>query len=196
MARSARIARKTTETDVTLELEIDGSGTHSIDTPVGFFNHMLELFSRHGLFDLRVQASGDTVVDQHHTVEDVGICLGQALRQALGDKQSIIRYGEATVPMDEAATNVSMDISGRPFLVFSAPPLQGKVGDFDLELVEEFFQAVAAHAAITIHVTVRSGKNSHHIVESIFKAFARALDGATRTDARVSGIPSTKGTLS
>jgi imidazoleglycerol-phosphate dehydratase len=195
MQRSAHIERSTSETRITLDLTLDGSGSYAVTTPVGFLNHMLELFARHGLFDLRVEATGDTQVDFHHTVEDVGICLGQAIKQALGSKAGIVRYGEATVPMDEAASHVSIDISGRPFLVLHAPTLTGKAGDFDTELVREFFQALTAGSAITVHITVRTGENTHHIIESIFKAFARALDRATRIDPRSPGIPSTKGIL-
>jgi imidazoleglycerol-phosphate dehydratase len=193
--RSAHIERKTAETSISLDLTLDGSGAYSVTTPVGFLNHMLELFARHGLFDLGVEATGDIQVDFHHTVEDVGICLGQAVRQALGSKIGINRYGEATVPMDEAAAHVSIDLSGRPFLVLHAPSLGGKAGDFDTELVREFFQALAAAAAMTLHITVLAGDNNHHIIESMFKAFARALDRATQIDPRRQGIPSTKGIL-
>ncbi len=195
MKRSACIDRKTSETQITLDICIDGSGSYTVDTPVAFFSHMLELFAKHGLFDLEVHAAGDVAVDFHHTVEDLGICLGQAVQQALGDKKNIFRYGEATVPMDEASAQVTLDISGRPFLVFSAPALQGKVGDFDSELVEEFFQAFVSNSAMTLHINASSGKNNHHIIEAVFKAFARALDKATQTDPRAPGIPSTKGSL-
>ena len=195
MKRNARIERSTAETDIKLDFTIDGSGSYDIRTPVGFLTHMLELFTKHGLFDMQLEASGDVAVDYHHTVEDIGICLGQALKQALGDKKGIVRYGDATVPMDEAAAQVHLDISGRPYLLFKAPPLRGKVGMFDLELVEEFFQAFVANSSLTLHITVLSGKNFHHIIESIFKACARALDKATQIDARTPGVPSTKGTL-
>lgn len=187
--------RTTSETDIRVSLNLDGSGKCSISTPVGFFNHMLELTARHGLFDLTVKADGDTGVDAHHTIEDIGICLGQATCTALGKKEHIQRYGEATVPMDEALVRVVLDVSGRPLLMFCAPPLRGKTGAVDLDLVEEFFQAFANHAKLTIHIDVIRGKNFHHIVEAIFKAFGRALDAATRIDKRLPGIPSTKGTL-
>jgi len=195
MARSAQIDRTTQETSISIDLRIDGTGQYAVQTPIPFFNHMLELFAKHGLFDLTLKAAGDTAVDYHHTVEDIGICLGQAVRQALGEKKGIRRYGEATAPMDEALARADIDISGRPYLVFHVPALQGKVGDFDLELVEDFFQAFVNNSATTLHISVLSGRNLHHIVESIFKAFARALDAATQIDARVAGIPSTKGTL-
>jgi imidazoleglycerol-phosphate dehydratase len=195
MKRTSLIKRKTSETDIKVELNIDGIGQYAIITPVPFLNHMLELFSKHGLFDLTIGAMGDVEVDFHHTVEDIGICLGQAFQQALGEKEKIQRYGEATVPMDEASSRVNLDISGRPYLVFNAPPLQGKVGDFDLELTEEFFQAFVNNSGITLHINVLSGKNFHHIVESVFKSFARALDKATQINTRATGIPSTKGSL-
>jgi imidazoleglycerol-phosphate dehydratase len=195
MKRTAQIERATSETAVKVKLGIDGSGKFSIKTPIAFFNHMLELFSKHGLFDLSLQASGDVAVDYHHTVEDIGICLGQAVQKALGKKEHIRRYGEATVPMDEALAGVVLDISGRPFLVFKAPALKGKTGDFDLELVEEFFQAFVNHGKITLHINVACGRNAHHIIEAVFKAFGRALDAATRIDKRTAGVPSTKGIL-
>jgi imidazoleglycerol-phosphate dehydratase len=195
MERSAQIERKTTETEIKVELKIDGSGKYNIETSIAFLNHMLELFSKHGLFDLTVKAAGDIEIDYHHTVEDIGICLGQAVQLALGKKEKIKRYGDAVVPMDEAAAQVSIDISGRPYLAYKTPPLQGKIGNFDLELVEEFFQAFANNSVSTIHITVLSGKNHHHIVEAIFKAFARALDKATQLDDRAPGVPSTKGIL-
>lgn len=195
MKRTSLIKRKTSETDIKVELNIDGIGQYAIKTPVPFLNHMLELFSKHGLFDLTIGAMGDVEVDFHHTVEDIGICLGQAFQQALGEKEKIQRYGEATVPMDEASSRVNLDISGRPYLVFNAPPLQGKVGDFDLELTEEFFQAFVNNSGITLHINVLSGRNFHHIVESVFKSFARALDKATQINTRATGIPSTKGSL-
>ena len=195
MARAAKIARATSETQITLALEVDGTGRYDVASPVGFMNHMLELFARHGRFDLEVTASGDTNVDDHHTVEDLGICLGQAFDQALGDRAGIVRYGDAAVPMDEAAAQVLIDISGRPCCVVRAPQLQGKVGEFDLELLEEFFQAFANHARMTMHIQVLAGRNNHHIAEAIFKAWTRALDRATQMDARSGGIPSTKGIL-
>jgi len=195
MGRNAQITRKTSEPDVRVSLQLDGSGKSTCKTPVAFFNHMLELTARHGLFDITVQAAGDIAVDAHHTIEDIGICLGQAAQQALGSKEKIQRYGEATIPMDEALVRVAIDISGRPFLVLSSPPLRGKTGDFDLDLVEEFFQAFFNHAKITMHIDVIRGKNFHHIVEAMFKAFGRAFDSATRIDERSPGVPSTKGML-
>jgi imidazoleglycerol-phosphate dehydratase len=195
MARSARIERKTSETAISLELEIDGAGAYSVQTPVAFLNHMLELFARHGLFNLSVQATGDTAIDFHHTVEDIGICLGQAFIKALGDKAGIRRYGEAKVPMDEARAEVTLDLSGRPYLVYNVPELKGKVGEFDSELVEEFLQAFVNNCKATLHINVANGKNSHHIIEAVFKALARALDSATQLDARITGVPSTKGVL-
>jgi imidazoleglycerol-phosphate dehydratase len=195
MKRCARIERKTSETDIMVELEIDGTGSYSVQTPVAFLNHMLELFARHGLFNLNVQARGDTAVDFHHTVEDIGICLGQAIVKALSDKTGICRYGEATVPMDEALAHVALDLSGRPCLVYNAPGLKGKVGTFDSELIREFLQALVNNCKATLHINVAYGKNSHHIIEAVFKALARALDRATQLDGRVGGVPSTKGVL-
>jgi len=195
MNRNAHISRKTSETEISLDITVDGTGVYDVQTPVPFLNHMLELFSKHGLFDLRIHARGDVEIDFHHTVEDIGICLGQAFKKALGAKEKISRYGEAKVPMDEALTQVSLDISGRAFLVFKAPAMQGKIGDFDLELVEEFFRAFTNNSGITLHINVLSGKNHHHIIESVFKSCARALDNATRIDERKAGIPSTKGIL-
>lgn len=193
--RSAPVTRTTTETDIALDFTVDGTGRYEIDTPVAFLTHMLELFARHGMFDLTLKASGDVAVDYHHTVEDIGICLGQALRSALGDKRDILRYGEATIPMDEAAAQVCVDLGGRPYLSLQAPDMPQKVGDFDLELVAEFFQAFVNNSACNLHIRVLSGKNAHHIIEAVFKAFARALDSATRIDPRGGGIRSTKGTL-
>lgn len=195
MERSARIERKTSETDIMVELEIDGTGSYSVQTPVAFLNHMLELFARHGLFNLTVLAGGDTAIDFHHTVEDIGICLGKAIVKALADKAGICRYGQAAVPMDEALAEVSLDLSGRPYLVFNAPDLKGKVGEFDSELVEEFLQALVNNCMATLHINVPYGKNSHHIIEAVFKALGRALDRATQHDGRICGVPSTKGVL-
>ena len=195
MERISQVKRKTTETDVTLKINIDGSGKYSIKTPVPFLTHMLELFSKHGLFDLEIIASGDIEIDFHHTVEDIGICLGEAFNKALGKKEKIKRYGEAKVPMDEALAQITLDISGRPHLTCNIPQIEDKVGQFDTELVEEFFQAFVNNSGMTLHINLISGKNSHHIIEAVFKAFARALDAATLFDPRVSGIPSTKGAL-
>jgi len=195
MERTSQVKRKTTETNVTLKINIDGSGKYSIKTPVPFLTHMLELFSKHGLFDLDINASGDVEIDFHHTVEDIGICLGEAFNKALGKKEKIKRYGEAKVPMDEALAQITLDISGRPHLTCNIPQIEDKVGQFDTELVEEFFQAFVNNSGITLHINLISGKNSHHIIEAVFKAFGRALDAATLLDPRVSGVPSTKGAL-
>jgi len=195
MKRSAQITRKTAETDIRVRLRLDGSGACSAATPIAFLNHMLDLTTRHGLFDLSVRAHGDIEVDYHHTVEDIGICLGQALCRALGDKRRIRRYGEATVPMDESLARAVVDISGRPLLVLKTPPLRGRTGTFDLDLIAEFFQAFVNHAGITLHMDVLRGKNPHHIIEALFKAFGRALSVAVSIDPRVKGVPSTKGTL-
>jgi imidazoleglycerol-phosphate dehydratase len=195
MARRGEIQRKTAETDITLSLVLDGSGKADVATGVGFLDHMLTLFARHGLMDLTVRCQGDLHIDQHHTVEDVGICLGQALEQAVGDKRGIVRYGTFTLPMDEALVMVSLDLSGRAYVVNDLA-LQGRrIGDFDAELVAEFFQAVAGNAHMNLHVHQFRGENGHHIAEAAFKAFARALDAATRHDERVTGVPSTKGML-
>jgi imidazoleglycerol-phosphate dehydratase len=195
MPRTATIERKTAETDVRLTLALDGTGTARIATGVGFLDHMLTLLARHGLFDLDVAASGDLEVDQHHTVEDVGICLGQALARAAGDKRGLARYGSATVPMDEALVLASLDLSGRPFFAGDLDLARRKIGDFDAELVPEFFRAVATHGLLTLHLRQLAGENGHHLAEAAFKAFARALDAATRRDDRVAGVPSTKGVL-
>ena len=195
MARRAEIRRDTKETDISLSLDIDGSGAYEISTPIPFLNHMLELMTRHGLFDLTIKASGDVEIDFHHTVEDTGICLGQAIKESLGDKKSIRRYGTASVPMDEALAEVSLDISGRPHLTFNVEIKGEKAGTFDVELAEEFFQALVSNAGITLHVDLKRGSNAHHCLEAVFKAFGRALDAATCIDERVKGVPSTKGRL-
>jgi imidazoleglycerol-phosphate dehydratase len=194
--RQARVERKTKETEITLHLNIDGTGASKVRTPIPFFSHMLEAFSKHGLVDLTVDAQGDIEVDQHHTVEDVGIVLGQALRQSLGDKKGIVRYGTAYVPMDEALVSASVDLSGRPFLVFNVPVARTRVSNFDLDLLQEYFRAFAFNAEITLHVTMHYGHNLHHITEAVFKAVGRALADATRVNPRIAGIlPSTKGAL-
>jgi imidazoleglycerol-phosphate dehydratase len=195
MPRTATINRQTRETQIALELNLDGSGAGSWQTGVGFFDHMLELFTRHGAFDLKVEAKGDLQVDQHHTVEDVGICLGQAVRQALGDKSGIRRYGHCTLPMEETLCTTAIDLSGRYFFVFGAELASPKIGDFDSELVEDFWQAFAANALLNLHVLVHYGRNSHHVAEAIFKSAARALRMAVEPDPRLTGVPSTKGTL-
>jgi len=195
MPRTATINRKTAETEIELSLNLDGAGAAEIQTGVGFFDHMLELLAKHAAIDLKVAAKGDLHVDQHHTVEDVGICLGQALRQAVGDKAGIRRYGHFTLPMEETLVTTALDLSGRYFLVFQAEFPTAKIGDFDSELVEDFWQATAANALCNLHVVVHHGRNSHHISEAIFKATARALRMAVESDPRMTGVPSTKGTL-
>jgi len=194
-ARSASLERTTKETSVEIALSIDGVGDSNIATGIGFFDHMLTLFAKHGLFSLDLKASGDLVVDGHHTVEDVGIVLGLALAKAAGDKTGIRRYGQFYLPMDEALALVVVDFSGRPFLAFDAELGQGSVGDFDLELVEEFLRAMAVNAGLTLHVRVLAGRNRHHIVEAIFKGLGRALAQSLEIDPRVQGVPSTKGAL-
>jgi imidazoleglycerol-phosphate dehydratase len=194
--REARVERTTKETQVALHLGLDGTGAAKIATGMPFFDHMLEAWSRHGLMDLTVDAKGDLDVDQHHTVEDVGICLGKAFRAALGDRAGIVRYGASFLPMDEALLHAAVDISGRPYLVFNVPAIRrGRVSSFDLDLVVEFFRAFAFNAEITLHVNMHSGENLHHVTEAVFKAVGRALAEATRLDPRVTGIPSTKGVL-
>jgi imidazoleglycerol-phosphate dehydratase len=195
MPRTATIIRNTRETQIRLELNLDGSGQGSWQTGVGFLDHMLELFTRHGALDLQVEAKGDLQVDQHHTVEDVGICLGQAVKQALGDKAGIRRYGHFTLPMEETLATTAIDLSGRYYLAFQAAFDSPKIGDFDTELVEDFWQAFAANALCNLHVLIHYGRNSHHKSEAIFKSAARALRMAVESDPRISGVPSTKGTL-
>ena len=195
MQRKSQISRKTGETDIMLVLNLDGSGKSKINTGVGFLDHMLDLFTRHGLFDLEISAKGDLLVDAHHTVEDVGIVLGQALKEALGDKKSIKRYGSCFVPMDESLALAAMDLSGRPFLVFDADLPVQKLGTMETELVEEFFRAVAFNSAMNLHIKLFYGNNTHHIIEAIFKAFGRALDHAVLIDSRIEGVMSTKGSL-
>jgi imidazoleglycerol-phosphate dehydratase len=195
MARTATIDRKTAETDIQLALDVDGTGQADVDTGVGFLDHMLILLAKHAAFDLKVQAKGDLEVDQHHTVEDTGICLGQALKDALGDKAGIRRYGHFTLPMDETLATVAADLGGRFALAIRADFPAAKIGDFDTELVEEFWRAFAANALCNLHILVHYGRNSHHISEAIFKATARALRMATESDPRMTGVPSTKGTL-
>jgi imidazoleglycerol-phosphate dehydratase len=193
--RTAKIERNTNETKIKLELELDGDGSFELHTGIGFFDHMLSHIAKHGLFNLKVDVQGDLEVDAHHTVEDVGIVLGQALQQALGNKAGINRYGDALIPMDDALAQVALDLCGRPYLKYYDTLGKGKLGDFDLELVPEFFQAVAAHSGMNIHIRLLDGTNLHHCVEAIFKAFGRALAMAIRIDERVKGIPSTKGVL-
>ncbi len=194
--RKGSVSRATSETEITLALDLDGTGKAEIATGVGFFDHMLELFARHALVDLTIAAKGDTHVDDHHTVEDVGIALGQAVKQALGDKKGIARYASLDLPMDETLTRVAIDVSGRAFLVFRTEFAAQKIGTFDTELVREFFQAFAMNAGLTLHVETLYGANAHHIAESCFKGLARALRAAMALDPREAGrIPSTKGAL-
>ncbi|HIE98024.1 MAG TPA: imidazoleglycerol-phosphate dehydratase HisB [Planctomycetes bacterium] len=195
MSRSASISRKTAETEIELSINLDGSGQHTINTGIGFFDHMLTLFARHGLFDLNVQAKGDLHVDHHHTVEDVGICLGEAINEALADKQGIVRYGSMSLPMEETLVTSSLDLSGRFAFVFRVDFPTEKVGDFDTELVQEFWNAVASNTMMNLHLILHHGTNSHHISEATFKGTARALRQAVAVDARQPGIPSSKGTL-
>jgi imidazoleglycerol-phosphate dehydratase len=195
MTRTTEIVRQTKETDVRLTLGLDGEGAGTRETGVGFLDHMLDLLARHGRLDLVVAVTGDLQTGAHHTVEDTGIVFGQALDQALGDRAGITRYGHAVVPMDEARASVSLDLSGRPFLAFEADLPPGATGNFDHELAEEFFRAVSSAARMTLHVTVETGTNAHHMIEAAFKAFARALRQAVAIDPTENGVPSTKGTL-
>jgi imidazoleglycerol-phosphate dehydratase len=195
MTRTAEIERKTAETDVQVNLALDGSGAGVRDTGVGFLDHMLDLLARHGRLDLDVRARGDLATGAHHTVEDVGICIGQAFDRALGDRAGITRYGNATVPMDESRAACAIDISGRGLLAFEASLPPGAIGNFDHELVEEFFRALATNARLTLHIVVESGSNAHHVIEAAFKATARALRMAVALDPSEPGVPSTKGTL-
>jgi imidazoleglycerol-phosphate dehydratase len=193
--RKGEVIRETSETRISMNLELDGQGTSDISTGVGFLDHMLELFSRHGLFDLEVRCKGDLEVDAHHTVEDVGICLGLAVKEALGSAKGIRRYGWVVLPMDEALATVALDLGGRPYLAVSLPTLDGDIGGFAMELLPEFFQAFCNNAGANLHIRVDSGRNRHHMAEAIFKAFSKALDQAVTVDPRVQGVPSTKGRL-
>lgn len=193
--QTGRIIRKTKETEIEVELAICGTGKADLRTGVPFMDHMLTLFAVHGFFDLKVSARGDLEVDAHHTVEDTGICIGQALAEALSDRSGIRRYGSAVVPMDEACAAVVLDLSNRPYLVYDVPELADRVGQFDTELVPEFFRAFCNHGGVTLHVKAFYGSNTHHIIEAVFKAWGRALDEATRRDERRAGIPSSKGAL-
>jgi imidazoleglycerol-phosphate dehydratase len=194
-ARTAEVHRKTKETDILVNLALDGAGSYEVQTGVPFLNHMLELFARHGFFDLSVSGRGDLEVDAHHTVEDVGLTLGEALRNALGDKQGIRRFGEATVPLDEALVSVVVDLSGRPFLAYNVKLEQERVGTFDVELIHDFLLALTNQVGMNLHVNMISGRNPHHIVEASFKGLARALSQAASYDSRVKGVLSTKGVL-
>jgi imidazoleglycerol-phosphate dehydratase len=191
--RTAKVERKTKETDIKLGINLDGEGKYTIDTSIPFIDHMLSLMSKHGLFDMKIKARGDIDVDYHHTVEDIGIVLGKAVKQALGNMKGISRYGQASVPMDEALAVVSLDISGRPYLVYRVGfPKKSKIKNFDPDLIEDFFQAFAGNCSVTLHVESPYGRNTHHIIEAIFKALGRALRQAVSIDPRVRGVPSTK----
>lgn len=195
LTRKAVITRNTSETQIELSLNLDGSGKAEIDTGIGFFDHMLNSFARHGLFDLKVKVTGDLYVDCHHTIEDTGIVLGQAIKEALGDKKSIKRYGSVILPMDEALVLCAIDLSGRPYLVFDGEFTTPNVGYFDTEMVKEFFYAISYSAGMNLHIRQMAGSNNHHIIEGMFKAFAKALDEAVMTDNRIKDVLSTKGTL-
>ena len=194
--RKSSIKRKTTETNIKINFNIDGSGKGSINTQMPFLDHMLTLFTKHGLFDLYIDASGDLEVDYHHTVEDIGIVMGQAITRAVGEKRGIKRYGSAEIPMDETLASVALDLSGRPYLVYNVSlPRKVRIKEFDPDLIEDFFQAIVNNSGVTLHINLQYGRNIHHIFEAIFKAFGRALDEATTIDSRISGVPSTKGKL-
>jgi len=195
VSRTARVSRKTKETKITLKLDLDGGGKYRISTSVGFLDHMLTLLAAHGHFDLELKAEGDLWVDQHHTVEDIGICLGQAFSKALGKRESIRRYGQQFIPMDETLALVVVDLSNRPFLVYNVPELSERVGDFETQLIREFFGAFCIKAGVTLHISVSYGDNSHHIIEAIFKAWARAMRQACEIRPDIEGVPSTKGMI-
>ena len=195
MARTADYVRKTKETDISLHLNLDGTGSSSIHTGIGFFDHMLDGFARHGLFDLKVNVAGDLAVDCHHTIEDTGIVLGNAIKEAVGDKKGIRRYGSCILPMDETLVLCAVDLSGRPYLGWDAEFPTEKIGDMATEMVKEFFYAVSYSAAMNLHIKVLSGGNSHHVAEAMFKSFAKALDAATQYDSRITDVLSTKGSL-
>jgi len=194
-ARKAKVTRNTRETQITVELNLDGKGKYDIQTPIPFLSHMMETFARHGLFDLKILAKGDTQVDFHHTVEDVALTLGEAFNKALGKKMGIVRYGSSTLPMDEVLTTAAVDFCGRPALVYNVKITRGRIGDFDVELVPEWFQAFTNATLINLHLNLWYGRNRHHIVESLFKGLAKAVDQATQIDPRIKTIPSTKGKL-
>jgi len=195
MGRKAKVERRTKETDICIELELDGSGRAELNTGIGFFDHMLDGFSRHGLFDLKVRADGDLGVDSHHTIEDTGIVLGRAIKEAVGDKKGICRYGSCILPMDETLVLCAIDLSGRPFFVSNVEFTVPKIGDMDTEMVKEFFYAVSYNGEMNLHFQMISGSNNHHICEAMFKAFAKALDAATSFDKRITDVLSTKGSL-
>ena len=194
--RKSSVKRKTTETNIKINFNIDGKGKGSINTQMPFLDHMLTLFTKHGLFDLYIDASGDLEVDYHHTVEDIGIVMGQAITRAVGEKRGIKRYGSAEIPMDETLASVALDLSGRPYLIYNVSlPRKVRIKEFDPDLIEDFFQAIVNNSGVTLHINLQYGRNIHHIFEAIFKAFGRALDEATTIDSRISGVPSTKGKL-
>lgn len=195
MARTSTVSRETKETKIQLTLNLDGTGVAEIDTGIGFFDHMLASFAKHGLFDLKCNVKGDLYVDSHHTIEDTGIVLGEAIKKALGEKKSIQRYGSAILPMDEALILCALDLSGRPYLVYDVDTTVDKLGYFDTEMAKEFFYALSYSAAMNLHIKKLAGENNHHILEGAFKAFAKALDTATITDSRITGVLSTKGSL-
>lgn len=195
MDRKATINRKTNETDIKLELNIDGSGIYNIESGIGFLDHMLESFAKHGLFNLNVKCEGDLIVDCHHSVEDIGICLGSAIKKALGDKNGIVRYADAIIPMDESLVLVALDLGGRPYYVDNLEFDVERVGYFDTEMVKEFFYAISYTSGMNLHIQVLRSGNTHHVIEAIFKAFAKALDKATQVDPRISDVLSTKGSL-
>lgn len=196
MRRTAKVERKTNETEINLEIDLDGNGVAKVDTGIPFINHMLSLFSAHSFIDLDLTAKGDTEIDDHHTIEDIGICLGKAINEALGDKKGIKRYGEATIPMDEALARVVIDISKRPILSYRVKLKKGTTGAFDVGLIKEFFRALVNNAGLTLHIDLISGEEPHHVFEAIFKAFAKALDQASSFESRMAGrVPSTKGLL-
>ena len=194
--RTTKVERKTKETDIKIIINLDGEGKYTIDTSIPFLDHMLSLMCKHGIFDIKLKAKGDIQVDYHHTVEDIGIVLGKAVKQALGNMKGISRYGQASVPMDEALATVSLDISGRPYLVYKVEfPKRSKIKDFDTDLIEDFLQAFVSHSGITLHISVPYGRNTHHMIEALFKAFGRAIKSAVSIDSRIKGIPTTKGKL-
>jgi imidazoleglycerol-phosphate dehydratase len=193
--RTAIVERRTKETDIKLRFTIDGTGRSEVSTGLGFLDHMLVLFAKHGLFDLELEAKGDLHVDEHHTVEDVGLALGQALREALGDKAGLVRYGWCLLPMDDALARIALDCSGRPYLAYDAPEDAGPIGNFPFQLLEEFLRAFSVQGGLNLHVALLDGRDSHHMAEAVFKGLARALDQATTIDPRVVGVPSTKGRL-
>ncbi|MFZ4482739.1 MAG: imidazoleglycerol-phosphate dehydratase HisB [Chthoniobacterales bacterium] len=195
MTRQATVNRRTKETDISLRLVLDGTGQSAVETGIGFFDHMLVLFAKHGLFDLELRAKGDLEVDAHHTVEDVGLALGQALREALGDKAGLCRYGWCLLPMDDALARIAVDCGGRPYLAYDAPDDIGPIGNFPFQLLEEFLRAFSVQGGLNLHVSLLDGRDAHHMAEAVFKGLARALDQATRLDPRVQGVPSTKGVL-